>query len=334
MATARTALLVAILSAGVGAGAGGVWRMNTGQTSDAAVEPDGPRQAPPETLDAVLATAERAMLDSEPSKAAAVLEAAVADYPEDRVLWLALARTRTRLADGALSAHEAYEAALALGSGMAEDEFEAGTAANRAGLPERAIEHYRAAEAADPTDARFPLYAAQVLMGLDRPDEARASLFRATQLDEHLAIAWGSLAELALRENRPGVALQYLAKAREQQPRVTAWRVIEARARNRLNEPAEALAALEGVGEEDRLSLPVVRLYATSAAMLGNNEEAAARFLEAAQRYSTDGRVWLEAATWLERAGDNAGAIRAAMHAGMLGEDRAREMVDRLRGLP
>jgi len=273
------------------------------------------------------------MLDGEPAKAVVVLEAAVSDWPEDRVLWLALARSRTRIPDGALDAYRAYQTALRLGSAegsSAIEEFEAGTAASRAGLDEAAVEHYRSAEAIDPTDPRFPLYAAQVLTRLKRPDQARASLFRATQLDEHLSIAWGSLAELALKENRPGVALQYIAKAREQEPMVTAWRVIEARALNRQNRPADALAIIEGVSSGERMAMPVVRLYARSAAMLGRPQDAAARFGEAVKTHPTDGVVVLEAAEWFERAGNKEQAIRLARHASMLGQDRAAEMVRRL----
>lgn len=338
MGSHQTLLAVAILSGVLGAGAGSLWRSSTPHptqtpTDQAGGTLPGATQAPPEVLDAVLDTAERAMLDGESTKAAAVLEAAVSDWPEDRVLWLALARIRTRLPDGAPAAYEAYQTALRLGGAegsSAQDEFEAGTAASRAGLDEQAVEHYRSAEAIDPTDPRFPLYASQVLTRLHRSGEARAALFRATRLDEHLSIAWGSLAQLALTENRPGVALQYIAKAREQEPLVTAWRVIEARALNRLNRPAEAIAVIEGVSGGERLSTPVIRLFAQSAAMVGRPKDAAARYGEAVNAHPADGALVLEAAEWFERAGDMAEALRLARHASMLGQDRAAEMVHRL----
>ena len=325
-------MAVGVASAAVGAGGGVVWTALRPQPVAAEAAPTDLSVAPPKTLDAVLQTAERAMLDADPSKAVTVLEAAVRQHEGDPALWLALARARTRLPDGALGAYEAYQSALRTGSQTAQNEFEAGTAASRAGLDQAALEHYRAAEALEPQDPRFPLYAAQVLLRLGATDEARGSLFRATRLDEHLAIAWGSLGELALRENRPSVALQYIARAREQEPRVTAWRVIEARAHNRMGSPQEALAALDGINDAEQLSGPVLRLYGETAALLNRPRDAAERYAQAVLARPKDAELALETAVWFERAGDGASALRLARHARMLGHEPAEAMVKRLEG--
>jgi hypothetical protein len=77
---------------------------------------------------------------------------------------------------------------------------------------------------------------------------------------------------------------------------------------------------------------PVALLAAESLGLLGKREEAAAWVRAAADAAPTDPAITLQAAAWLERAGDVQGARRYAQHAAMLGDDAGRKMVERLAG--
>ncbi len=310
----------------LGAAAGFVWRGVSTSTPErtAAFEP---AEAPPETLDAVLATAQRAMLDNKPEQAAAVLEAAVSDWPGDADIWRALARVRTRLDGQQDAALEAFRQVIESGAATAEDLFQGGTAAHRAGDAERAIEWYREALERSPRNPEPLIFEAQVLIELDRLEEAKAALAKAANIDPFRAIAWGSLAEVLLRLDEPGASLEAVTRARQLEPRVAAWRTIEARAHLALDAPEEAVKALAGVEGADRLSLPVVRLHARASAALGRADVAAQRFVEAARSRRTDAALWLEAAQWAKRAGDRGAARQLAQHAAMLGSDEAAALV-------
>ena len=66
-------MAVGVASAAVGAGGGVVWTALRTQPLAAEAAPADLSVAPPKTLDAVLQTAERAMLDADPAKAVTVL---------------------------------------------------------------------------------------------------------------------------------------------------------------------------------------------------------------------------------------------------------------------
>ncbi|MBK7405664.1 MAG: tetratricopeptide repeat protein [Phycisphaerales bacterium] len=281
------------------------------------------------TVDAILSAADKLVQQGEADRAEAVLRAAVAEQPEDQELRLALAGAcvmQKKLAP----AYEQYEAALAIGPRTAEVEFNAGIVASQLGRIDRAEEHFSAAQASDLSDPRYPLYLAQVQIRAEEFDAARKNLMLATRLDENSAVAWGTLADLSLRQSEPNVALQLVKRARTLEPDSTAWRVIEARARNRLGQAAEALAVLQGIAVADRRQLPILRLVGETYGLLGKPAQAAKEFEEAAQATPANPDLLFETAVWCERAGRQADALRYAQQATRAGSESASKMAQRL----
>ncbi len=322
----------ALLLAGVIA-----WRVRTAEGHGTPTATPGPtaQQGSPgvDAITPILDAADTLVRQGETDRAEAVLRAAIGQHPDDQQLRLSLAGTcvlQQKLAE----AYEQYEAALAIGPRTAETEFNAGTLAAKLDRLDRAEEHFSAAQAADTSDPRFPLYLAQAQIGLGRTEEAKRSLLLATRLDENLAVAWGSLAELSLRDNQPNVALQLVEHARALEPTVAAWRVIEARAKNRIGKPAEALAALGGVSDAERRQLPILRLIGESYGLLRLPAQAMAEFEGAAALDPTNADLLFETAVWCERAGDAPKALSYARRAGELGAEAGAKMADRLASQP
>lgn len=262
-------------------------------------------------------------------RAEAVLRAAVVEQPDDQELRLALAGAcvlRQKLDE----AYAQYEAALAIGPRPPEIEFTAGTVASQLRRLERAEEHFSAAQAGDPSDPRFPLYLAQVQIAQGRPDEAQRNLLLTTRLDETIAVAWGSLAQLALQENEPNVALQLVERARALEPSVVVWRLIEARACNRAGKAERALVALDGVPDAERQKNEVLAVLGASYGLLGRPQDAAAEFEAAAAARPDDPRLLLDTAVWCERAGELDKARAYAERAAALGSEGGAKMAERL----
>lgn len=326
-AIASATLLAIVASIRFGAGHAGAPETPTPGVPTAASPAAQPKAA--STVDAILSSADELVRQGEADRAEAVLRAAVGEQPEDQELRLALAGACV-LQKKLGPAYEQYEAALAIGPRTPEVEFNAGIVASQLGRLDRAEEHFSAAQAGDMSDPRFPLYLAQVQIRTDQVDAARKSLVLATRLDENLALAWGTLGELSLRQNEPSVALQLVSKARTLEPDVTAWRVIEARARNRLSQPEEALAVLKGIQQHDRLQLPILRLIGETYGLLGKPAEAAREFERAAAGDPNSGDLMFETAVWCERAGRKTDALQYARRATTLGVPAAEKMADRL----
>ncbi len=292
---------------------------------------EGDRPAAARTVEGVLRAAADYVQAGERAKAEAVLSAAVREHPANPDLRLAFGEVLVALGRPG-AAYREYEAALASGADGAAVHFAAGTVASMAGLPDRAVEHFSAAQAADPTKADYPLYLAQVQLRQGDVQRAKVNLLLTARLDEGRAVVWGTLAEIALRENKPDLALQHVVRAREIEPRVTAWRVVEARALNRLGEPERALLTLRGVEGADVRSLPVLRLMGECYGLLGRPGDAAREFAQASDATPGDAELAFEAATWLERAEEMDGALRFARRAAELGHAGAKEMTARLGG--
>jgi tetratricopeptide (TPR) repeat protein len=316
---------------------GGVllWRARVLERSDADLgatpaaerRPAAPSR-PAETTEKILDAADELVRRRELSRAESVLRAAVGEHPEDQELRLALAGVLV-LSQRPAAAYEQYEAALAIGPRTAEVEFNAGTLASGLGRLDRAEEHFASAQATDPSDARFPLYLAQVQIAQGNTSEARRNLHLAARLDESLAVAWGTLAELSLRNAEPRVALQLIARARELEPDSAVWRLIEARALNRSGSPERALAVLGGIPAQQR-DLSVLRLMGESFGLLGRPADAAQTFEAAARERPDDAELLLETAIWWERAGDPDRALSYARRAGELGSETGTRMAERL----
>jgi tetratricopeptide (TPR) repeat protein len=324
---ARTALLIAV-GAGVilAATAGVVLRPRTGST----IDPGTPTNRPPSGLagEAVLDSARRLLAAGEFGKAEAVLRGGLAQSSEDRAMREALAEALLRQ-DRPDEAFEQYAELVAAGSDSAEVAFRAGSLAASRGDAGAALPFFERAQALDPANADYPVHlaSAQIAMGLI--EEAKASLIRAGVLDEGRSVVWGMLGELALRENRLDLAAHHIARARALDPDTAAWRVIEARVLIRRGEPERALLLLGGLGEADRWQAPIVKTMGECLGVLGRGQDALALHETAIERRPGDGELRFEAALWAERLGRRERAIELARQASMMGQTRARAILDR-----
>jgi predicted Zn-dependent protease len=281
------------------------------------------------TLAGIVKDAQNAAMQGEPGKAVAALQEAIARYPATQALYTTLGT----ILMGQRQPGEAYaqfEKALAVGPRTAELEFTAGTVAGLADRPERAVEHFAAAAAQEPGSGKIALHLGQAQMKAGQLDPARASLVRSLKLDEHQPIAWGMLAEISLRQNNGAMALQHIEKARRLEPGTLAWRIIEARAHRRENNPRAALETLAGLADAEKRQDAVLRLMAECYGMLGRPGDAAALYVAASDDQPEAADLAYEAALWLERAGEGARAADLARRAAGLGHEKARSLAEKL----
>ena len=270
--------------------------------------------------------------DGEFAKAEVILKQAIVERPEEQRLYVEYAEV-LGAQNRAEEAFALYEKALAIGPREAALEFAAGTTASMVGKLERAEEHYTAAQTMDQTDYRAPLFLAQIQLKLGSPektDEAKKNLLIAAGLKPDLATPWGTLAEIALRENKPGIALQHISKARELEPRVTLWRVVQARALKRENKPEEALQILIGLDGAERREPGVMQTMAECYGMLDRPKDAAALYTAASDSNISNGTWAMEAALWLEKAGEKERAVVYATRAAGESVAGADELLARL----
>ncbi len=269
-------------------------------------------------VDAILESVNNLLRGNQISQAEAVLNQAIVEHPGDQRLYVTLAEMQLTKEDYS-GAYESYVKALATGERTAKLEFQAGTVASMVGKNDRALEHYSAAQTADKANAEYPLYLGQVQLQMGKLDEARASLVRSAQLNPDDGRAWGSLAEIALRENKLDVALQNVGKARSLQPRITVWRLIEARIHARAGHPEKSVELLMPLEPTDKSAEPIARVLADALSMLKRDAEAA-EVLEAASDASPkDRNLAFDAAVRARKAGDEArfGRLRErALHLG------------------
>jgi len=289
--------------------------------------------ADPRVIDEIVAAVDAFEAQGEHERARVSLDAAVRSYPTEQSLRIRLARVLGSL-NRVAESHDQYEKAIAIGPRSPVVEFEAGTMANAAGLSERALEHYSAAQAADPANADYPLYLGLIQRKLGQVDDAKASLMRSAKLRPDSPAVWASLADIALEENKPSVAKLHIDRARALDPKASAWRMIEARALNRLGKPDQALGVLSGISEAEKSNRAVVRLTGEALGMLGRVAEVAELFAKASDAAADDAESAMQAAAWNERAGNTTRAKVYANRAVMLGGMGAKELKDRLDLLP
>jgi tetratricopeptide (TPR) repeat protein len=285
--------------------------------------------APEQAIAAVLSSADEYIRTGENGKAEAILQAALREHVEEPRLYVKYAQLlagQKRLEES----YALYVKALACGPRDAPTEFAAGTLANMCGKLDAAEAHYAAAQSAEPSDWRAPLFLAQVQVKLDNTEEAKKNLLIAANLKPDTAIAWGTLAELALREDKTSIALQHIAKAREIEPRVTAWRVVEARTLKRQGKAEQALGLLVGLDEAQRREPGVMQVMAECFGMLQRPGDAAAMYMQSSDSEPTRGDWAFEAALWLERAGDPKLGAEYAKRAAALNIKGAQALADRL----
>jgi tetratricopeptide (TPR) repeat protein len=301
---------------------------------------------------AILEAAKKLSQDREVGKAEVVLARGVEEHPYEPELRVAHAQSLVAAGKFA-DAYKEYEAAISLnaehkgasgtdkwkvktgGIGDPKLHFEAGTVANKAGLVDRAEEHYSMAQVGDPSEPKYPLYLAMIQLKLGKEDPAMASLVRAVKLDPDLAEAWGTMAELALKNNKLGLAAQHIERARRLQADVVRWRVVEARILKRQGgkgDVEKAAALLTAMDKSERQKPEVMSALAECYGMLRRPGDAAAMYAEAAAAKPTDGDLWYQAAVWSERAGDADKAMQYARASATRGNADGREMVKRLEG--
>lgn len=205
--------------------------------------------------------------------------------------------------------------------------FEAGTAANMAGRADVAERYYKMAQMLDPAESRYPLFLAMIQIKTGDDAAANASLLRAVKMNPELAEAWGTMAELAVKQNRLGLASQHIEKARQLQPEVGRWRIVEARILNREGNPEKAATMLMSLDPSVRMQKDVLELLGQSYGFMNKPGEAAKMYEEAAKAQPTDAELHYQAALWYGRAGERAKSAEQAKTAAMLGHADAKAMV-------
>lgn len=327
----RAVMLLMVLGLVVGLGA--LWRaglLNAPSQSQASSRPrPAPELSPAAAIEQRLRMAQDLMRQGETDRAVATLAAAVTEFRDDQDLRVAYGEALLHQ-DKTPEAYEQFVAALSIGPREPTLDFAAGTLARRIGRPQLALEHFSAAQAADATNADYPLYLGQTQMSLGDLTAAKANLVRATMLREGDARPWGMLAEIAMQENVPDIALQHITRARALEPSQPAWKVIEARALNRKGEAERALKLLQSMSESDQRTKPVLRLMAECYAMARQPEIAAAIMVEAADAAPGDAELAYDAAIWLERLADRERALPYAERAAAAGIEGADKLVERL----
>jgi tetratricopeptide (TPR) repeat protein len=305
--------------------------------------PSGPRAVTPGQLALTgpaptsaiqaLATAQPLLGEGRWDEALAVLTPAAEAFPTDQELWLAISSAHQGAERWARSL-EALDEAIRLGPAGAAMHIQAGTLANRLGQLDAAVAHYTQAQKLEPAQARHPLFLAMIQIKQGRDDAALASLARATVLDNDLAEAWGTMAELELRRNNLAMALQHVEKARASQPSVVRWRAVQARVHRRAGEPLKAIELLEGLPIEQRTTEPALTELADALGLARRPADAARLYLDAAQAATSDrallGQHLLSAARWQARAGDVARARQIAAEAAAAGNQQALDFLAEL----
>ncbi len=293
--------------------------------------PAGQQEASAQTADAILNTFLTLQRQSRFAECETVLKKGVEQYPQEQRLAATFAEFLA-VNKRPQEAYEMYERALAIGPRTAPLEFAAGTVASSLDKTDRAIEHYAAAQAQDATDFRYPLFLAQVQLKADQVDEARKNLIIAGRLKPDSPVVWGSLADIALRENALNVALEQVAKARAIEPENWVWRLIEARARKRMGKPQEALDLLIALEDVDRGRPQVLTAMSECYGMLGKAEDAADLYGLFSDRQPDEPEIAMQAAIWADRVQRPSQALRYAQRAANLKAAGAEEMVARLTG--
>lgn len=286
--------------------AGGGASQPNGPSPSAGSQPGtapAPAAATSPAAEAAMRLADSSIASGDFPAAVATLEKAVASAPRQQALRLKLAEAliHQRQLDQAVT--HMLEA-ISIGPDAPALHFDLATVASAAGQLDLAIKHYEIAQARSPKDPRPPLYAAMVHLRRGDSAKARAQLVRAVALDDNLAEAWGTLADIELRENRVDLAMQHISRARTLQPEVASWKLIQARVQKRDNQPQAAAQLLMTLPDSERLTWPVLQTLSECFGLLARPELAAEQFDLAYQRDPTSQRFAKQAADWFRRAGN------------------------------
>ncbi len=240
------------------------------------------------SVEAALSAAEDYLNSDEIAKAEAILARLIDKAPLDsrgrelmgRVLTIRATKAEERgdlhaAAEARSQAYEHYLAAVEMNPDSAGLQQSAGVIAMMAGESNAALVHFESAASLDPTNPQHPLYAAQLLIGQDRLEEARESLKATLRLDPDEPIAYASLAIIALQQQQFELALSHIAEAREIAPDDTRFRVQEAKIHRRIGDPARATELLIALSAAERAEAGVTFELASSFSDLGQHTRVA-----------------------------------------------------------
>ena len=320
---------IAVLGAAVFAGYA-VWSLLQSPAQPTQAESDDgfadPSQgmAETESIEEILGAVQVYVREENFEAAQRVLEGAVATYPSDQELRLALGDLYL-LTQQVGAAYEQYLAGIEIGPETWAAHFTAGTIANTLGQPEIAEVHYHSAMRLDPANPETPLYLAAIQIKLNKLTDAKASLAMASKADPDSPRAYAMRADIAMKENKPTIALEQVRKARAIEPNALGLVLLEAKALNRMQEPQEAVDLLTALPLEHAVSPDVVTVLAECLGMLGNFDDAASRMMDAAERHPDNADLQFETALWLQRAGRDREAVEWAQKAANGGSERAKQ---------
>ena len=301
------------------------------QTDPDLSDPVNPNEgiAGTESIEEILGAVQVYVREQDYNAAKRVLEGAVATYPNDQEIRLALGDLYLLTGQTGM-AYEQYLAGIEIGPETWAAQFTAGTIANTMGQPEIAETHYAAAMRLDPTQPETPLYLAAIQMKLNKFSEAKANLAIAGKLNPDDVRTYTMRAEIAMRENKASIALDQVRRARQLEPNALGLVLLEARALKRLGQAQEAVDLLTALPLEQAITPDAVKQLAECLGMLGRTDDAASRVMDAAQRQPGDAGLKFEAALWLQRAGREDEAIEWAKNAAMQGSEQAQAWLDSL----
>lgn len=274
-----------------------------------------------EKLEEIVGAAVTKSQQGEFAQAETILENAIKDFPRSQELYLALGQIKSGR-DNA-GAYESMKKAVAVGPSTGPVHYAAGRAALAAGLIDRAEEHFAGAIGAEPRTAEFHIALAEVYRRKNKFEEAIHELTKASNLDPNNPGTWASLADCSLQINRAQVAIGYVRKARELDARNGAWRLIEARALNRLGSAEEAVNVLAGLDGPERRQLAVLRVVSESYGLLGKPGDAARWWIDASDAVPTNVNLAYEGALAAKKGGKVDDAKRLADRAKVLGHPEA-----------
>ncbi|UYV12860.1 MAG: tetratricopeptide repeat protein [Phycisphaera sp.] len=280
-------------------------------------------------ITAALEQAQTYMADGEPAMALAVLEPMVARADRDRDVRVALAGAYLAVDDDQ-AAYDQFSQAITLGNTDPQLHFAAGTLASRLRRQTEAIAHLRLAHEADPSNPQYALFLGQAELEAGNYAPATAALARARHASPDDPRIWGMLAEIALRENKSEMALQHAGRARHHDPENDAWKIIQARALNRMGDASKAVVVIGSLSDKAMRTKPVLRLAGECYGMLKQPIEAAALYRAASDARPKDPELAFEAAAWLDRASDRPTALAYARRAKEAGHAGAAQLIERL----
>ncbi len=277
-------------------------------------------------VETVLRAAETFINEGHPEQAVIALDRAIGAKPDDLDLRLAMARARLALKQWP-EALEEYQQAIRIGPTTGSMLFDAATVANTAGKLQDSADLYTRAQFKDPKEPKFPLYLAMVQVKLGQDEAASVSLLRVVNMNPDIAEAWGTLAEIGLKNNQLSLAEQHVGEARKRQPDVLRWRLVHAKVLKRANRTQEALDLLIGLSESERFTPAVLTTMGECFGLMKQPDRAASMYADAFGANDKNAEFAFQAAFWFEKAGNVAKAREFANKAVLLGHSGAREFL-------